>query len=142
MDWIRVSRGIVLERWNSFGSAWRVAVSAKHVTGGLRSVVMGQLPSSTECLRSGFVGYGVSNSKRIIRKIMSKDKLGDEVSRDELIENLERFQDDLKNTVSNKSTQLKALIGGASSLAMFSSFLLGRKSGKKRGSRSDSETAE
>ncbi|MDA2968290.1 MAG: hypothetical protein O3A62_01365 [Actinomycetota bacterium] len=75
---------------------------------------------------------------------MSKDQDGqnDECSRDELIANLERFQDDLKDSVSNKSTQLKALIGGASSLAMFSSFLLGRKSGKKRSSRSDSETAE
>lgn len=75
---------------------------------------------------------------------MSKDQDGqnDECSRDELITNLERFQDDLKDSVSNKSTQLKALIGGASSLAMFSSFLLGRKSGKKRSSRSDSETAE
>ncbi len=64
------------------------------------------------------------------------------LSRDELIANLERFQDDLKDSISNKSTQLKALIGGASSLAMFSSFLLGRKSAKKRSSRSDSETAE
>ncbi len=75
---------------------------------------------------------------------MSKNQDGqnDDRSRDELIASLEQFQDDLKNSVSNKSTQLKALIGGASSFAMVSSFLLGRKSGKKRSSRSDSETAE
>jgi hypothetical protein len=70
---------------------------------------------------------------------MSKE---DEISRDELIVNLEQFQDDMKDSVSNKSTQLKALIGGASSLAMVSSFLLGRKSGKKIKPRSNSETAE
>ena len=75
---------------------------------------------------------------------MSKEnqESGGAVSRDELIANLEHFQEDLKNSVSKKSTQLKALIGGASSIAMFSSFLLGRKSGKKRRSRSDSESAE
>jgi hypothetical protein len=70
---------------------------------------------------------------------MSKE---DEISRDELIVNLEQFQDDMKDSVSSKSTQLKALIGGASSLAMVSSFLLGRKSGKKVKPRSNSETAE
>ena len=70
---------------------------------------------------------------------MSKE---DEISRDELIVNLEQFQDDIKDSVSSKSTQLKALIGGASSLAMVSSFLLGRKSGKKIKPRSNSETAE
>jgi|APGre2960657468_1045069.scaffolds.fasta_scaffold03015_4 hypothetical protein len=70
---------------------------------------------------------------------MSKE---DEISRDELIVNLEQFQDDMKDSVSSKSTQLKALIGGASSLAMVSSFLLGRKSGKKIKPRSNSETAE
>ena len=63
-------------------------------------------------------------------------------SRDDLISNLEQFQDDLKDILSRRSTQLKALIGGASSLAMLSSFFLGRKSGKKRGTRSTSETAE
>jgi len=41
---------------------------------------------------------------------MSKD---DKISRDELIANLEQFQDDLKESISSKSTQLKALIGGA-----------------------------
>lgn len=66
----------------------------------------------------------------------------DKISRDELIANLEQFQDDLKNSISSKSTQLKALIGGASSLAMISSFLLGRKSGKKSKPGSNSETAE
>jgi len=70
---------------------------------------------------------------------MSKE---DEISRDELIVNLEQFQDDMKDSVSSKSTQLKALIGGASSLAMVSSFLLGRKTGKKIKPRSNSETAE
>ena len=70
---------------------------------------------------------------------MSKEA---EISRDELIVNLEQFQDDIKDSVSSKSTQLKALIGGASSLAMVSSFLLGRKSGKKIKPRSNSETAE
>ena len=70
---------------------------------------------------------------------MSKE---DEISRDELISNLEQFQDDMKDSVSSKSTQLKALIGGASSLAMVSSFLLGRKSVKKIKPRSNSETAE
>ena len=70
---------------------------------------------------------------------MSKE---DKISRDELIVNLEQFQDDIKDSVSSKSTQLKALIGGASSLAMFSAFLLGRKSGKKTKPRSNSETAE
>ena len=70
---------------------------------------------------------------------MSKE---DEISRDELIVNLEQFQDDMKDSVSSKSTQLKALIGGASSLAMISSFLLGRKGGKKIKPRSNSETAE
>jgi hypothetical protein len=70
---------------------------------------------------------------------MSKE---DEISRDELIVNLEQFQDDMKDSVSSKSTQLKALIGGASSIAMVSSFLLGRKSGKKIKPRSNSETAE
>ena len=69
----------------------------------------------------------------------NQDDSNEDRSRDELIANLEQFQDDLKDSVSNKSTQLKALIGGASSLAMFSSFLLGRKSGKKRKSRPDSE---
>ena len=66
----------------------------------------------------------------------------DTISRDELIANLEQFQDDLKDTISSKSTKLKALIGGASSLAMISSFLLGRKSGKKFNPKSKSETAE
>lgn len=72
----------------------------------------------------------------------NNDSQNDNRSRDELIANLEQLQDDLKDSVSNKSTQMKALIGGASSFAMFLSFLLGRKSGKKRSSRSDSETAE
>jgi hypothetical protein len=48
----------------------------------------------------------------------------------------------MKDSVSNKSNQIKALIGGASSLAVVSSFLLGRKSGKKVKPRSNSETAE
>ncbi len=63
-------------------------------------------------------------------------------SRDDLISHLEQFQDGLKDSLSNRSTQLKALVGGASSLAMLSSFFLGRKSGKKRGSRSNSETVK
>ncbi|NBY45707.1 MAG: hypothetical protein EBQ64_07090 [Acidimicrobiia bacterium] len=70
---------------------------------------------------------------------MSQD---DKISRDELIASLEQFQDDFKDSISSKSTQLKALIGGASSLAMISSFLLGRKSGKKSKPGSSSETAQ
>ena len=70
---------------------------------------------------------------------MSED---DKISRDELIANLEQFQDDLKDSISSKSTQLKALIGGVSSFAMISSFLLGRKSGKKNKPGPNSETAE
>ncbi|MBM3805102.1 MAG: hypothetical protein FJW19_00460 [Actinobacteria bacterium] len=53
-------------------------------------------------------------------------------SRDEVIANLEQFQDDVKDNLSSRSTQLKALIGGASSLGLLSSFLLGRRSGKKK----------
>ncbi len=66
----------------------------------------------------------------------------DEISREEVIADLEKFQDDIKETVSSKSLQLKALVGGASSLAMLSSFFLGRKSGKKRNSSSDSDSLE
>lgn len=55
-----------------------------------------------------------------------------EPSRDEVIANLEQFQDDVKENLSNRSTQLKALIGGASSLGLLSSFLLGRRSGKRK----------
>ena len=69
-------------------------------------------------------------------------KKDDEISRDEVIADLEKFQDDIKETVSSKSLQLKALVGGASSLAMLSSFFLGRKSGKKRNSSSDSDSPE
>lgn len=60
------------------------------------------------------------------------DDMHDEVSREEIISNLQQFQDNLKSSLSNKSLQIKALIGGASSLGILSSFLLGRKSGKKR----------
>jgi arsenate reductase-like glutaredoxin family protein len=70
---------------------------------------------------------------------MSND---DEISREELIANLEQFQHDFKDSISSRSTQLKALIGGASSLAMISSFLLGRKSGKKSKPESNSETSD
>jgi len=66
----------------------------------------------------------------------------DEISREEVIADLEKFQDDIKETVSSKSLQLKALVSGASSLAMLSSFFLGRKSGKKRNSSSDSDSLE
>ena len=64
-------------------------------------------------------------------------KKDDEITREEVVADLEKLQDDIKETVSNKSLQLKALVGGASSLAMLSSFFLGRKSGKKRSSASD-----
>ena len=60
-----------------------------------------------------------------------------EPSRDEVIANLEQFQDDVKENLSNRSTQLKALIGGASSLGLLSSFLLGRRSGKKKSQPND-----
>ncbi len=70
---------------------------------------------------------------------MSQD---DEVSRDEVIAGLERFQDDLKVSLGNKSLQLKALVGGASTLGMLSSFLLGRKSAKKRGAEPDTNSTE
>ena len=66
----------------------------------------------------------------------------DEVSREEVVAGLERFQDDLKVSLGNKSLQLKALIGGASTLGMLSSFLLGRKSGKKRGTESDTNSTD
>ena len=66
----------------------------------------------------------------------------DEVSREEVVAGLERFQDDLKVSLGNKSLQLKALIGGASTLGMLSSFLLGRKSGKKRGTESDANSTD
>lgn len=69
-------------------------------------------------------------------------KKDDEISREEVIADLEKFQDDIKETVSSKSLQLKALVGGASSLAMLSSFFLGRKSGKKRNSSLDSDSPE
>lgn len=72
----------------------------------------------------------------------SRKKSDDDCSRQELIATLEQFQLDLKNTASNRSAQLKALIGGASSLAMLSSFLLGRNSAKKRASKSDSKKGE
>ncbi len=61
----------------------------------------------------------------------------DEVSREEIVAGLEQFQDDLKVSLGNKSLQLKALVGGASALGILSSFLLGRKSGKKRVAESD-----
>ena len=67
---------------------------------------------------------------------------GDEVSREEVVASLEQFQNDLKVSLSNKSLQLKALIGGASTLGMLSSFLLGRKSGKKRGAESDTDSTD
>ena len=70
---------------------------------------------------------------------MSQD---DEVSRDEVIAGLERFQDDLKVSLGNKSLQLKALVGGASTLGMLSSFLLGRKSAKKRGAEPDTNSTD
>ncbi len=66
----------------------------------------------------------------------------DEVSREEVVAGLEKFQDDLKVSLGNKSLQLKALIGGASTLGMLSSFLLGRKSGKKRGTESDTNSTD
>ncbi len=66
----------------------------------------------------------------------------DEVSREEVVAGLERFQDDLKVSLGNKSLQLKALIGGASTLGVLSSFLLGRKSGKKRGVESDTNSTD
>ncbi len=66
----------------------------------------------------------------------------DEVSRDEVIAGLERFQDDLKVSLGNKSLQLKALVGGASTLGMLSSFLLGRKSAKKRGAEPDTNSTD
>lgn len=66
----------------------------------------------------------------------------DEVSREEVVAGLEKFQDDLKVSLGNKSLQLKALIGGASTLGMLSSFLLGRKSGKKRGTESDANSTD
>lgn len=69
-------------------------------------------------------------------------KKDDEISREEVIADLEKFQEDIKETVSSKSLQLKALVGGASSLAMLSSFFLGRKSGKKRNPSSDSDSPE
>ncbi len=66
----------------------------------------------------------------------------DEVSREEVVAGLEKLQDDLKVSLGNKSLQLKALIGGASTLGMLSSFLLGRKSGKKRGTESDTNSTD
>jgi ABC-type Fe3+-hydroxamate transport system substrate-binding protein len=70
---------------------------------------------------------------------VSKD---DEVSRDELIADLQQFQDNIKDAVSDKSNQLKALVGGASTLGMISSFLLGRKSGKRRNTESREKSDE
>lgn len=67
---------------------------------------------------------------------------GDEVSREDVVAGLEQFQDDLKVSLGNKSLQLKALVGGASTLGMLSSFLLGRKSGKKRGAESDTNSTD
>lgn len=77
--------------------------------------------------------YGFKNSKGFIRKVMKNE---DHISRDDLIKELENFQNDLKDSISSRSTQLKALIGGASSFAMLSSFFLGRKSGRTSRSRS------
>ncbi len=144
MDWLWISRRIVVKHRNCFRSARSFALGSKHDVWRFANLVVGQLHCCARSLQRGSGIYDLEDSQRFIREIMSKDQDGqnDECSRDELIANLERFQDDLKDSVSNKSTQLKALIGGASSLAMFSSFLLGRKSGKKRSSRSDSETAE
>ncbi len=67
---------------------------------------------------------------------------GDEVSREDVVAGLEQFQEDLKVSLGNKSLQLKALVGGASTLGMLSSFLLGRKSGKKRGAESDTNSTD
>ncbi|MDA0285755.1 MAG: hypothetical protein O3B92_00070 [Actinobacteria bacterium] len=66
----------------------------------------------------------------------------DEVSREDVVAGLEQFQEDLKVSLGSKSLQLKALVGGASTLGMLSSFLLGRKSGKKRGAESDSNSTD
>lgn len=70
---------------------------------------------------------------------MSKEE---DISRDDVVAGLEKFQADLKDSLSNKSTQIKALIGGASSMAMLSSFLLGRKSGKKKDKFRSSDSTE
>jgi len=102
-------------------------------------VVVDELFDYFSCLCCGCASNRLKDSQRHASEVMSKD---DKVSRDELIANLEQFQDDLKDSISSKSTQLKALIGGASSLAMISSFLLGRKSGKKSKPGPNSETAE
>ena len=67
---------------------------------------------------------------------------GDEVSREDVVAGLEQFQEDLKVSLGNKSLQLKALVGGASTLGMLSSFLLGRQSGKKRGAESDTNSTD
>ena len=144
MDWFWISRRIVVKHRNCFRSARDFALSSKHDVWRFANLVVGQLHRRPCRLQRGSCIYDFEDSQRFIREIMNKnqDDSNEDRSRDELIANLEQFQDDLKDSVSNKSTQLKALIGGASSLAMFSSFLLGRKSGKKRGSRSDSETAE
>lgn len=66
----------------------------------------------------------------------------DEVTREEVIEHLEQFQDGFKKSLGSKSLQLKALISGASSLGLLSSFFLGRKSGRKKKSSQDSDTKE
>ena len=106
-------------------------------------MVVGQLHRRPWHLQCSSILYDFEDSQRIFREIMSKNKDSDneQFSRDELIANLEDLQDGIKESVGNRSTQLKALLGGASSLAMFSSFLLGRKSGKKRKSRPDSENS-
>lgn len=106
-------------------------------------MVVGQLHRRPCRLQRGSCIYDFEDSQRFIREIMSKNKdsENEQFSRDELIANLEELQDGIKESVGNRSTQLKALLGGASSLAMFSSFLLGRKSGKKRKSRPDSENS-
>lgn len=102
-------------------------------------MVVDELFNRSNCLCCDIAFHCLKDSQRHSTKVMSNE---DKISRDELIVNLEQFQDDLKDSISNKSTQLKALIGGASSLAMISSFLLGRKSGKKTKPGSNSETAE
>lgn len=96
-------------------------------------MVMGQLLDCHDLLCHRVLLYGFKNSKGFIRKVMNNE---DHISRDELIKDLENFQNDLKDSVSSRSTQLKALIGGASSFALLSSFFLGRKSGKTSRSRS------
>lgn len=62
----------------------------------------------------------------------SHEQKDDEISREEVIADLEKLQDDIKETVSSKSLQLKALVGGASSLAMLSSFSLDAKAAKTK----------